>query len=88
MIRPRSKDGQLSNKSYQTDMTRKTLGLTRKPIKDAKPVAEEAEAKVEADPQKRFLNGVAINPTPGIRLESGSEKLTVRAMDLDRKSVV
>lgn len=74
----------LSNKSYQTDMTRKTLGLTRKPIKDAKPVAEEAEAKVEveADPQKRFLNGVAINPTPGIRLESGSEKLTVRAMDL------
>ena len=65
-------------------MTRKTLGLTRKPIKDAKPVAEEAEAKVEveADPQKRFLNGVAINPTPGIRLESGSEKLTVRAMDL------
>ena len=50
-------------------MTRKTLGLTRKPIKDAKPVAEEAEAKVEveADPQKRFLNGVAINPTPGIR---------------------
>ena len=65
-------------------MTRKTLGLTRKPIKDAKPVAEEAEAKVEveADPQKRFLNGVVINPTPGIRLESGSEKLTVRAMDL------
>ena len=65
-------------------MTRKTLGLTRKPIKDAQPVADEAEAMVgvgvesEADPQKRFLNGVAINPTPGIRLESGSEKLTVR----------
>lgn len=76
----------LSNKSYQTIMTRKTLGLTRKRNKDAKPVAEEAEAMVEvegeADPQKRFLNAVAINPTPGIRLESGSEKLTVRAMDL------
>ncbi|MGM0774649.1 MAG: transcription termination factor Rho, partial [Pseudomonadota bacterium] len=63
-------------------MTRKTLGLIRKPNKDAKPVAEKAEAVFEADPQKRFLNGVAINPTPGIRLESGSEKLTVRAMDL------
>lgn len=76
----------LSNKSYQTIMTRKTLGLTRKRNKDAKPVAEEAEAMVEvegeADPQKRFLNAVAINPTLGIRLESGSEKLTVRAMDL------
>lgn len=72
----------LSNKSYQTTMTRKTLGLTRKPIKDAKPVAEKAEVMVEADPQKRFLNSVVINPAPAIRLESGSEKLTVRAMDL------
>lgn len=65
-------------------MTRKTLGLTRTRNKDANPVANEAEAmvEVEADPQKRFLNGVAINPAPGIRLESGSEKLTVRAMDL------
>ncbi|PFG11534.1 hypothetical protein [Marinobacter sp. LV10MA510-1] len=72
----------LSNKSYQTIMTRKTLGLTRKRNKDAKPVAEEAEAMAEvegeADPQKRFLNAVAIHPTPGIRLESGSEELTVR----------
>jgi transcription termination factor Rho len=76
----------LSSKSNPTAMTRKTLGLTRKRNKDAKPAAEEAEAMVEvegeADPQKRFLNGVAINPTPGIRLEQGSEKLTVRAMDL------
>ena len=75
-----------SNKSYQTIMTRKTLGLTRKRNTDAKPVAEAAEAMVEvegeADPQKRFLNAVAIHPTPGIRLESGSEELTVRAMDL------
>jgi transcription termination factor Rho len=65
-------------------MTRKTLGLTRTRTKDPEPVAEKAEAMVEAeaDPQKRFLNGVAINPAPGIRLESGSEKLTVRAMDL------
>ncbi len=63
-------------------MPRTTLSLNRKPNKDAKPVAKEAEAVVETDPQKRFLNGVAINPAPWIRLESGSEKLTVRAMDL------
>ena len=55
-------------------MTGKTLGLTRKPIKDAQPVADEAEAMVgvwvgvesEADPQKRFLNGVAITPGPWV----------------------
>jgi transcription termination factor Rho len=69
-------------------MTRKTLGLTGTRKKDPKPVATETEAMVEseaeneADPQKRFLNAVAINPAPGIRLESGSEQLTVRAMDL------
>ncbi len=67
-------------------MTRKTLGLTGTRKKDPKPVATETEAKVEveseADPQKRFLNAVAINPAPGIRLELGSEQLTVRAMDL------
>ncbi|WP_416397417.1 transcription termination factor Rho [Allohahella sp. A8] len=63
-------------------MTRTTLGLTRKRNKDAKPAAQAAEAVSEADPQKRFLNGVVINPAPGIRLESGSEELSVRAMDL------
>ena len=69
-------------------MTRKTLGLTGTRKKDPKPVATETEAMVEseleseADPQKRFLNAVAINPAPGIRLELGSEQLTVRAMDL------
>ena len=67
-------------------MTSKTLGLTGTRKKDPKPVATETEAKVEveseADPQKRFLNAVAINPAPGIRLELGSEQLTVRAMDL------
>jgi len=69
-------------------MTRKTLGLTGTRKKAPEPVATEADARVEsevesdADPQKRFLNAVAINPAPGIRLESGSEQLTVRAMDL------
>jgi len=36
----------------------------------------------EKDPQKRFLNGVAINPSPCIHLESGSQQLTIRAIDL------
>ncbi|WP_344807834.1 transcription termination factor Rho [Allohahella marinimesophila] len=63
-------------------MTRKTLGLTRPRNKDAKHVAEATEAVSEADPQKRFLNGVVINPAPGIRLELGSEEFSVRAMDL------
>ena len=34
------------------------------------------------DPQKSFLNGVAINPYQCIRLELGSEQLTARAIDL------
>ena len=34
------------------------------------------------DPQNRFLNGIAINPTELLRLELGSQKLTARAMDL------
>lgn len=63
-------------------MARKILGLRNKRNKDASPAGEQAEAVYESDPEKRFLNGVAINPTLGIRLESGSEQLTVRAMDL------
>ncbi len=63
-------------------MTRKTLSLKNKRNKDAKPSGDEADAVFEADPVKRFMNGVAINPTPGIRLELGSDQLTVRAMDL------
>ncbi len=34
------------------------------------------------DPQKRFLEGVAINPSQCIRLELGSQQSTMRAMDL------
>ena len=35
-----------------------------------------------ADPKKRFMNGVAINPSECISLELGSTELTTRAMDL------
>ncbi|SMF06347.1 transcription termination factor Rho [Alteromonadaceae bacterium Bs31] len=60
-------------------MTRKKLSLN---VKRSKPADERAKGEFEADPQKRFLNGVAIHPSPCIRLESGSQQLTVRAIDL------
>ena len=67
-------------------MTRKILSLNLKKKKELKP-SEEAvtDAPIrdqEKDPQKRFANGVAINPSECISLESGSEQLTMRAMDL------
>jgi len=63
-------------------MTRKTLSLKLKKPKVAQAVDEPAEDLYPNDPQKRFLNGVAIHPAPCIRLESGSNHATVRAMDL------
>jgi len=60
-------------------MTRKTLSLKVKKNTDAKQIDE---ADKELDPQKRFLNGVAIHPAPCIRLELGSKQLTTRALDL------
>lgn len=63
-------------------MTRKTLSLNVKRNKDPKQADELVKQKSIDDPQKRFLNGVAINPTQCIRLELGSEELTTRAMDL------
>ncbi|RTE64565.1 transcription termination factor Rho [Amphritea opalescens] len=62
-------------------MTRKKLSLKVKQPKDTS-AAEANSEPYETDPQKRFLNGVAIHPTPCIRLESGSQKLSMRAMDL------
>lgn len=63
-------------------MKKKILSLKRKADQHTIPVDQKSEAAFEGDPQKRFLNGVAINPTPGIRLELGSTQPTVRAMDL------
>lgn len=63
-------------------MTRKTLSLNVKRNKDPKQVDELVPQESIDDPQKRFLNGVAINPNQCIRLELGSEELTTRAMDL------
>ncbi len=68
-------------------MEKKTLALNSKRNRDAgpldkKPVDKVTEEASQSDPQKRFLAGVAINPFECVRLESGSQQLTVRAMDL------
>jgi transcription termination factor Rho len=63
-------------------MTRKILSLKGKRAKDLNPVEESLEDLYPNDLQKRFLNGVAVHPSPCIRLESGSAELSVRAMDL------
>ena len=63
-------------------MTRNTLSLKVKRTKDARQVAEVVKNVPPSDPQKRFLNGIAVNPSQLIRLELGSAQLTTRAMDL------
>lgn len=63
-------------------MTRKILSLNVKRPKDPKHQDEVVKDLSEGDPEKRFMNGVAINPSQCIRLELGSEQLTTRAMDL------
>jgi len=63
-------------------MTRKTLSLKVKKSAAAKPVDEDSKGQTDDNPLKRFLNGVAVHPSPGIRLESGSQQLSMRAMDL------
>ncbi len=62
-------------------MARKTLSLKTKRQLDAKP-ADEVESPFPDDLEKRFLNGVAIHPSPRIVLELGSSQRSVRAMDL------
>ena len=63
-------------------MTRKILSLKVKRNEEPKQVDEVVKDLQHDDPQKRFLNGVAINPTQCIQLELGSEEFTTRAMDL------
>jgi transcription termination factor Rho len=63
-------------------MTRKILTLNMKRKIVPKPVKKVVKAVFHQDPQKRFLNGVAINPDQLIQLELGSKQLSMRAMDL------
>ncbi len=63
-------------------MAREILSLKVKRKKVAEPAKEVVKNVVDVDPQKRFANGVAINPHQLIRLEAGSKELTTRAIDL------
>ncbi|TWX72049.1 transcription termination factor Rho [Colwellia demingiae] len=63
-------------------MTRKILTLNVKRKIVSKPVEEVVKDVFHKDPQKRFLNGIAINPDQCIKLELGSQQLSTRAMDL------
>ena len=63
-------------------MTKKKLSLKVKRNKAPKKVDVGGQGASYDDPQKRFLNGIVINPSPCIRLELGSQQLTTRAMDL------
>lgn len=63
-------------------MTRKILSLKVKRPKEPKQVDKVVNDVSIDDPEKRFLNGVAINPNQCISMELGSEQLTTRAMDL------
>jgi transcription termination factor Rho len=63
-------------------MTKKTLSLKVKRNKSSKQVDEVTKDEFHDDPQKLFLNSVAINPSQCIRLELGSHQVTTRAIDL------
>jgi transcription termination factor Rho len=63
-------------------MTRKTLSLKVKRTKVIKPVKQIVKDTTPDDPLKSFANGVAINPFECIRLESGSDEFSARAIDL------
>lgn len=63
-------------------MTKKTLSLKVKRNIAPKESNKVVKDVSHDDPQKRFLNSIAINPSECIRLELGSDQFTTRAMDL------
>ncbi|PCI57983.1 MAG: transcription termination factor Rho [Gammaproteobacteria bacterium] len=63
-------------------MTRKILKLNVKRKIISKPADKVVKDDSHDDPQKRFLNGVAINPEQRIQLELGSQQHSMRAIDL------
>jgi transcription termination factor Rho len=67
-------------------MTRKILSLNIKKNGSSKPavnqVTKELTTQTNQDPQKAFIDGVAINPNQVIQLELGCQAHTMRAMDL------
>ena len=63
-------------------MTRKILSLKVKRNKEPEQINDVVKKASVDDPQKSFINGVAINPNQCIQLELGSDQHTARAMDL------
>ncbi len=63
-------------------MTRKTLSFKVKREKPPEKPDKVVTSPPYIDPLKRFSNGIAINPSECIRLERGSQNLSVRAIDL------
>jgi|TARA_B110000902_G_scaffold258035_1_gene327105 transcription termination factor Rho len=63
-------------------MIRKILSLKAKRKNDAIPVDAVIKDDTPVDPQKLFLNGIAVHPYQCISLELGSSEPSVRAMDL------
>ncbi len=63
-------------------MVKKTLSLTTRRSKAPEQKEKVVKDQSQVDPRKRFMEGVAVNPSQCIRLEAGSEELTVRAIDL------
>lgn len=58
------------------------MSLKTKKSKDPQHIDRVAKSISHGNPQKHFLNGVAINPYQPIRMELGSRQPTIRAMDL------
>ncbi|MCO1335527.1 transcription termination factor Rho [Microbulbifer sp. OS29] len=58
------------------------MSLKVKRNKESEQIDKISQDSSDIDPKKRFLSGVAINPSQRIRFESGSEQFTMRAMDL------
>jgi transcription termination factor Rho len=68
-------------------MTKNILSLNLPKKKELTPEADNtakkgARREPQSDPLKRFLDGVAVNPTQCIHLELGSSQPSMRAMDL------
>lgn len=66
-------------------MTRKKLSLKVKRNREStevKTIDRVGTNDIHEDPKKRFLNGIAVNPSQCIHLELGSQQLTARAIDL------
>lgn len=63
-----------NHKNHHGRRSNSSMGVGARPMRTAPRVVEEAE--------RQFLAGTPVDPSPRIRLEDGSQELTMRAMDL------